>query len=110
MGNLRQSQTRKTQARDQSIVSASKKPTIHPMEELQGIIGNRALGQLIKSQPDLYRQVHRSQDPLLNSVSPVSGQSIQRMPRFRGLSHELRGRSEERRVGKECRSRWSPYH
>src|SRR5215203_6841277 len=28
------------------------------------------------------------------------------------LCHEdlLRGRSEERRVGKECRSRWSPYH
>ena len=23
---------------------------------------------------------------------------------------ELRWRSEERRVGKECRSRWSPYH
>ena len=23
---------------------------------------------------------------------------------------ELEGRSEERRVGKECRSRWSPYH
>src|SRR3712207_8748861 len=23
---------------------------------------------------------------------------------------EKRGRSEERRVGKECRSRWSPYH
>ena len=22
----------------------------------------------------------------------------------------LAGRSEERRVGKECRSRWSPYH
>src|SRR5215212_5663387 len=22
----------------------------------------------------------------------------------------FRGRSEERRVGKECRSRWSPYH
>ena len=25
-------------------------------------------------------------------------------------SRELRARSEERRVGKECRSRWSPYH
>ena len=24
-------------------------------------------------------------------------------------AHAL-GRSEERRVGKECRSRWSPYH
>ena len=23
---------------------------------------------------------------------------------------EIRNRSEERRVGKECRSRWSPYH
>ena len=23
---------------------------------------------------------------------------------------EAEGRSEERRVGKECRSRWSPYH
>ena len=23
---------------------------------------------------------------------------------------EWNGRSEERRVGKECRSRWSPYH
>src|SRR5256885_13930385 len=34
---------------------------------------------------------------LLNTVSPVG--------------EELLGtRSEERRVGKECRSRWSPYH
>ena len=24
--------------------------------------------------------------------------------------NELRRESEERRVGKECRSRWSPYH
>ena len=24
--------------------------------------------------------------------------------------HEKTKRSEERRVGKECRSRWSPYH
>ena len=23
---------------------------------------------------------------------------------------EVKARSEERRVGKECRSRWSPYH
>src|SRR2546430_9051769 len=26
------------------------------------------------------------------------------------LGGKLRPRSEERRVGKECRSRWSPYH
>ena len=26
------------------------------------------------------------------------------------FSNHCIGRSEERRVGKECRSRWSPYH
>src|SRR3712207_312224 len=30
--------------------------------------------------------------------------------RISGLSHGTDVRSEERRVGKECRSRWSPYH
>jgi len=30
--------------------------------------------------------------------------------RLAEIDLELRGRSEERRVGKECRSRWSPYH
>ena len=28
----------------------------------------------------------------------------------RDIPHTSTGRSEERRVGKECRSRWSPYH
>jgi len=28
----------------------------------------------------------------------------------KGLGEGIRNRSEERRVGKECRSRWSPYH
>ena len=27
-----------------------------------------------------------------------------------GQNVHITGRSEERRVGKECRSRWSPYH
>src|SRR3712207_8323721 len=29
---------------------------------------------------------------------------------IRALYKHVRARSEERRVGKECRSRWSPYH
>ena len=35
------------------------------------------------------------------------------IPRQSGLAESTCGeiiRSEERRVGKECRSRWSPYH
>src|SRR2546425_10732739 len=31
-------------------------------------------------------------------------------PRSGGVFVYIRERSEERRVGKECRSRWSPYH
>ena len=30
--------------------------------------------------------------------------------RLQVLQGSVFGRSEERRVGKECRSRWSPYH
>src|SRR5256885_5990809 len=33
-------------------------------------------------------------------------EELLQIPVFKGVS----GRSEERRVGKECRSRWSPYH
>ena len=29
---------------------------------------------------------------------------------FKSMSADIDLRSEERRVGKECRSRWSPYH
>ena len=33
------------------------------------------------------------------------------IPDFGGfIAHYQPARSEERRVGKECRSRWSPYH
>ena len=28
----------------------------------------------------------------------------------RAITKKAKPRSEERRVGKECRSRWSPYH
>ena len=36
----------------------------------------------------------------------------EREKKVRGIISEAhqKGRSEERRVGKECRSRWSPYH
>ena len=33
-----------------------------------------------------------------------------RLPDFRLYYKAIVTRSEERRVGKECRSRWSPYH
>ena len=39
-------------------------------------------------------------------VNDIEFSKIARTP---NPNRSLRGRSEERRVGKECRSRWSPY-
>ena len=41
-------------------------------------------------------------------LSQELGQKLQYVENVITLMDE--GRSEERRVGKECRSRWSPYH
>ena len=40
----------------------------------------------------------------------LSGGQQQRVAIARAVVTECKLRSEERRVGKECRSRWSPYH
>src|ERR1039457_5364425 len=42
--------------------------------------------------------------------SPAQQKVILRMAEKASNGKELLLRSEERRVGKECRSRWSPYH
>ena len=36
--------------------------------------------------------------------------TVQNVRALRNIDLSCQGRSEERRVGKECRSRWSPYH
>src|SRR5471030_3548962 len=43
------------------------------------------------------------------SVAQLAARA-RRLKRQRGLDLLIIDRSEERRVGKECRSRWSPYH
>src|SRR2546427_13131742 len=40
----------------------------------------------------------------------LAGGFVARLTRYIAVSGDLGSRSEERRVGKECRSRWSPYH
>src|SRR2546422_3521050 len=49
--------------------------------------------------------------PISGPARPhATGQPVRRQAASRRELAELTGRSEERRVGKECRSRWSPYH
>src|SRR3712207_6955856 len=48
----------------------------------------------------------------LDGVVDVGGERFhgQVLEALEDVLHGLAHRSEERRVGKECRSRWSPYH
>ena len=54
---------------------------------------------LVSSKDEMGKACGRVVDSV--SLNPVEGVSV-------SLIRSLR--SEERRVGKECRSRWSPYH
>ena len=68
----------------------------------------------------LYRDVKwdlRENKPIFKNGAPVivEGQEAVLGWVLRALCterdrYEIYSRSEERRVGKECRSRWSPYH
>src|SRR2546427_9604828 len=52
------------------------------------------------------------QSPILTRLSQVRIGEFQVGPQLADLGRSVAAwlRSEERRVGKECRSRWSPYH
>src|SRR5256885_16131694 len=50
-----------------------------------------------------------SQTGVIRDIPPLPGGMNARVVDI-GDNGTVAGRSEERRVGKECRSRWSPYH
>src|SRR2546426_436821 len=57
-----------------------------------------------------FADVLRDYDVVLNSLDKVTLEKSLRVLKPGGQLISISGRSEERRVGKECRSRWSPYH
>ena len=53
---------------------------------------------------------HVENGRFLGMTATIDAYSIAVQPRVAPVRHQSLHRSEERRVGKECRSRWSPYH
>ena len=56
------------------------------------------------------RPFERDELPRLRAKKQKEIKEIKRMRQTLVAGNWKMNRSEERRVGKECRSRWSPYH
>ena len=50
--------------------------------------------------------IHAYPEDYITSAQRILGDMLD----FAVNTYDIDARSEERRVGKECRSRWSPYH
>src|SRR3712207_7311657 len=61
----------------------------------------------LDGRPGADRRRHRADEGGVRPSLPPD--AARRLPQQR-QRQDHQGRSEERRVGKECRSRWSPYH
>ena len=67
---------------------------------------HKSVGDAVKAGEEI---VDIETDKIVNSFEARSSGTLVRL--LAEVGDELPvGRSEERRVGKECRSRWSPYH
>ena len=89
---------------------------IEQLAELDCLIAKARLSQKIKGMPVHLNRNHRihliqAKHPLLVlTKDPVVANTVSIDEEIHTFIISGPNRSEERRVGKECRSRWSPYH
>ena len=76
-----------------------------PLKTKQGKEISKELGKILSESPCKDLQTDKGKEFYNSSVK-----TLLKKLHIRHFSTENDDRSEERRVGKECRSRWSPYH
>jgi hypothetical protein len=86
---------------------AAKAPDASKLQDLLDKLAalNPQLEALQKEKETLVGQLQALQEQLQAAMDPGNVETA-----AQNLAQERDERSEERRVGKECRSRWSPYH
>ena len=62
------------------------------------------------SDPDFIAQIKKEHDEAAENAEWIVEKKVTEYADKLRASGDSSRRSEERRVGKECRSRWSPYH
>ena len=82
---------------------------------VKGQIGNEPnpeeyIKKMIDVGNELKRVLKYTGSYFLNIGDKYVGKKLMMIPSKVAIGMQNNGRSEERRVGKECRSRWSPYH
>ena len=76
------------------------------MEKIQETF-NKDLEELKSKQTMIKNTINE----ILKSLEGINSRITEAEEQISDLEHKIAEiRSEERRVGKECRSRWSPYH
>src|SRR5258706_1993033 len=85
--------------------------SLRSIERMTGVHRDTVMALLLKAGERCERLMHERIKGL--AVKDVEADEIWGFIRFKNrhkLYKQITDRSEERRVGKECRSRWSPYH
>ena len=97
-----------------AIVSALSGHDIGGIPGFWGVLAALLLGFLFQPTKQFFDRLTDKlfyrQDYTIESFINEIGQILLHTMGLRLLTTRLAERSEERRVGKECRSRWSPYH
>ena len=55
-------------------------------------------------------RIEKIAEMILSDNTSIDEQEQIKLKKYHDFAKQNYRRSEERRVGKECRSRWSPYH
>src|SRR2546422_8540328 len=80
----------------------------HPFSTDRSASSPKGASKLAARPRPLKRRRFTAFDALRSAIRPVPPDRT--LPGLLSIPGSRRARSEERRVGKECRSRWSPYH
>src|SRR3990170_630427 len=99
---------RRPRLRPSTALASSPSPRRYILEDVVGHPGDVRAGRLVQELPDIQVGFLGG----LQQREPPLAEAPERPLQPIGLEPEVQQfpRSEERRVGKECRSRWSPYH